>query len=104
MYGICEKCTIDDANDYLNDKRIDMLSEKEFEEEIEHEDRGDALSLKERSVFDLIKKRKGIITLREIQNILGFSSSSVVHRYVKKLQKKGFISAVKGWEIVYGMD
>jgi uncharacterized membrane protein len=76
-----------------------MIEEKDYQEELDHELSGDYLSLKERTLFDLIKMRKGIITVREMQDILGWSSTSCVDRYLKKLHMKNYIRPVKGYVI-----
>ena len=72
-----------------------MENEKEWEEELDSPK--DPLKPKERILFELIKKNKGIITFRQIMDELGFSSTSVVARYIDNLNRKGFIRKVTGY-------
>lgn len=79
-------------------------SEQDWIDEVEAEDRKDPLRVKERLVFEIIKRKNGIVTMREIQDELGFSSTSVVSRYIQKLQIKGFIRKVTGYIINENME
>lgn len=76
-----------------------MENEEEWNEEMIREINKDPLSDKERKMLSYVKHMEGIFTIRQAQEAIGFSSTSVVHHYIQNLVKKGFISATSGYKI-----
>jgi len=56
------------------------------------------LTIKQKKVLDIIneyiEKNKISPTIREIQELVGLKSTSTIHEYIKRLEKKGYISRI----------
>lgn len=56
------------------------------------------LTMKQKKVLyiidEYIEKNKISPTIREIQELVGLKSTSTIHEYIKRLEKKGYISRI----------